>query len=71
MENLTNRTSKVPSYYLQHLSALGSKVEITLEQLCRELHFTPETFLTVTGVSVPLSKGKPVEVIPIRATGVG
>jgi Zn-dependent peptidase ImmA (M78 family)/transcriptional regulator with XRE-family HTH domain len=62
---------KGPELLSTALSALGSKVEITLEQLCRDLHFTPETFLTVTGVSVPLSKGKPVEVIPIRATGVG
>jgi Zn-dependent peptidase ImmA (M78 family)/transcriptional regulator with XRE-family HTH domain len=62
---------KGPELLSTALSALGTKVELTVEQLCRDLHFTPETFLTVTGVSVPLSKGKPIEVIPIRATGIG
>jgi Zn-dependent peptidase ImmA (M78 family)/transcriptional regulator with XRE-family HTH domain len=62
---------KGPELLSTALSALGTKVELTVERLCRDLHFTPETFLTVTGVSVPRSKGKPVEVIPIRATAGG
>jgi Zn-dependent peptidase ImmA (M78 family)/transcriptional regulator with XRE-family HTH domain len=62
---------KGPELLSTALSALGTKIELTIEQLCRELHFAPETFLAVTGVSVPLPKGKPVEVIPIRAAGGG
>jgi len=62
---------KGPELLSTALGALGTKLELTVEQLCRDLHFTPETFLTVTGVSVPPSKGRPIEVIPIRATGVG
>lgn len=58
---------KGPELLSTALSALGTRIELTTEQLCRHLHFTSETFLTVTGVSVPLSKGKLVEVIPIRA----
>lgn len=59
---------KGPELLSTALCALGTKIELTVEQLCNDLHFTPDTFLTVTGVSVPGSKGKPVEVIPIRAT---
>jgi hypothetical protein len=62
---------KGPELLSTALSALRTKVELTVDQLCRDLYFTPETFLTVTGVSVPLSKGRPVEVIPFRATGAG
>jgi len=62
---------KGPELLSTALSALGTKIELTVEQLCRDLHFAPETFLILTGVSVPLPKGKPVEVIPIRATGGG
>jgi Zn-dependent peptidase ImmA (M78 family)/DNA-binding XRE family transcriptional regulator len=32
---------------------LGSDVELTIDQLCHELHFTAETFYDVTGVRVP------------------
>jgi Zn-dependent peptidase ImmA (M78 family)/transcriptional regulator with XRE-family HTH domain len=62
---------KGPELLPTALGALGTKVHLTVDQLCRDLDFTPETFLTVTAVSVPLSKGKLVEVIPIRATGLG
>ncbi len=58
---------KGPELLANALSALGTRIELTIEQLCRDLYFTPETFLTVTGVSVPVSKAKPFEVIPIRA----
>ncbi|MGH9734169.1 MAG: helix-turn-helix domain-containing protein [Candidatus Acidiferrales bacterium] len=56
-----------PELLSSALSALGTKIGLTIEQLRGDLHFTPDTFLTVTGVSVPFSRGKPVEVIPIRA----
>lgn len=49
------------------LSALGTKVDLTLEALCKELRFTPNTFLDITGVPVPSSKMKQPEVIPFRA----
>jgi hypothetical protein len=62
---------KGPELFSNALGALGTKIELSIDQVCKNLHFTPETFLTVTGVSVPLSKGKPVEVIPIRATALG
>jgi len=58
---------KGPELLSTALSGLGTKIELTMEQLCRDLHFEAETFLTVTGVPVPLAKGRPVEVIPIRA----
>lgn len=35
------------------LNSLGSKVDLTLDRLRKELHFTPETFREVTGVEVP------------------
>jgi len=62
---------KGPELLSTALGALGTKIELTIEQLCRELHFKPDTFLTVTGISVPLAKGKPIDVIPIRATVLG
>jgi Zn-dependent peptidase ImmA (M78 family)/transcriptional regulator with XRE-family HTH domain len=62
---------KGPELLSTALGALGTKVDLTIDQLCRDLDFTPETFLTVTGVSVPLSKAKPVDVIPIRARRLG
>ena len=45
------------------LSSLGNKVDLTIEALCKELRFKPQTFKDVTGFSVPKSKSK-VEVIP-------
>ncbi len=38
------------------LLALGKQVDITLEQLCAELRFTPKTFWDVTGVEVSPQK---------------
>jgi hypothetical protein len=32
--------------------------------LCKELHFSRETFEEITGFAVPVSRSKPVEVIP-------
>jgi Zn-dependent peptidase ImmA (M78 family) len=45
------------------LKALGQKVSLTLDGLCRDLNFAAETFLDVTGVAVPPNKTKPVDVI--------
>jgi Zn-dependent peptidase ImmA (M78 family) len=58
---------KGPELLSTALSSLGTKIELTVEQLCSDLHFTPSTFLTVTGASVRVVRGKEVEVIPIRA----
>jgi Zn-dependent peptidase ImmA (M78 family) len=38
------------------MKRLGSDVELSMDQLRRELHFTPETFLEVTGFAVPEPK---------------
>jgi hypothetical protein len=48
------------------LQALGTKVDLTLEGLRRELHFTSETFKEVTGFSVPAESDSPQ---PIRFPG--
>lgn len=48
------------------LQAVGSKVDLTLAELCADLKFKPETFHDVTGVAVPLPKPKETEVIPFR-----
>jgi hypothetical protein len=48
------------------LNALGHKVELTLETLCKDLNFKPETFLDVTGVPVPKPKGAPILVLDSR-----
>ena len=45
------------------LNGLGKKVNLTLDALCRELRFTPETFEDVTGVPVPAVKAKLTDVI--------
>jgi Zn-dependent peptidase ImmA (M78 family) len=62
---------KGPELLSTALDALGTRIELTVEELCKDLHFTPEAFLTVTGTSVPTLRGKPVEVIPISTTRVG
>jgi Zn-dependent peptidase ImmA (M78 family)/DNA-binding XRE family transcriptional regulator len=59
---------QAPELLSTALNALGSKVELTLEGLCRELHFTTETFKDVTGISVPAPKAKPIDVIPFPAS---
>jgi hypothetical protein len=48
------------------LNALGDKVKLTLQELCADLKFKPETFLEVTGVTVPPPKVTPTEVIPFQ-----
>lgn len=53
-----------PELFVSALNALGSKVELTLEGLCRELRFTAQTFWDVTGVPVPARKATGIEVIP-------
>lgn len=49
------------------LRNLGIKVDLTLDQLCLELGFTPDTFKEVTGVPIPKVKPKQPQVIPLRA----
>jgi hypothetical protein len=36
------------------LHSLGTKVELTAEDLRKELHFTSETFKEVTGFTIPI-----------------
>jgi Zn-dependent peptidase ImmA (M78 family)/DNA-binding XRE family transcriptional regulator len=55
-----------PELLVTALGALGTKADVTLEALCCNLKFTPETFRDVTGVPVPAPKGKQTEVIPFR-----
>jgi len=43
-----------PELFNIGLEALGKKVELSLDGLCRELHFTAPTFLDVTGVPIPI-----------------
>lgn len=62
---------KGPELLSTALASLGTKIDLTIAELCKDLHFTPKTFLTVTGATVRASRGKEVEVIPIRATGIG
>jgi Zn-dependent peptidase ImmA (M78 family)/DNA-binding XRE family transcriptional regulator len=60
---------KGPELLSSALGSLGTKIDLTVAQLCKDLHFTPKTFLTVTGAMVHAPRGKEVEVIPIRVTG--
>ncbi|MGD1081957.1 MAG: ImmA/IrrE family metallo-endopeptidase [Candidatus Sulfotelmatobacter sp.] len=53
-----------PELLSMALNSLGAKVDLTIEQLSKELHFKPQTFKEITGVSVPASRVTPVEVIP-------
>jgi Zn-dependent peptidase ImmA (M78 family)/transcriptional regulator with XRE-family HTH domain len=48
------------------LAALGTKVELTLQGLCGDLKFKPETFCDITGVSVPVPKPKNTEIISFQ-----
>ena len=45
------------------LNGLGQKVNLTLDALCRELRFTPDTFQDVVGVPVPSPKANYTDVI--------
>jgi Zn-dependent peptidase ImmA (M78 family)/transcriptional regulator with XRE-family HTH domain len=55
-----------PELLATALHSLGTKVDLTMDALRQELHFTPETFREVTGVIVPPSGRTQVEVIPFR-----
>lgn len=55
-----------PELLTSALTGLGSQVELTLEELSKNLHFTPGTFRDVTGVSIPIPKIQPIQVIPFR-----
>jgi Zn-dependent peptidase ImmA (M78 family)/transcriptional regulator with XRE-family HTH domain len=50
------------------LNSLGSKVQLTLEGLRRDLRFLPETFREVTGVNIP-SQANRTNAIPFPVTG--
>ena len=53
-----------PELLLLALSSLGTKVELTLDSLCKELHFTRKTFEEITGVEIPAIKPQLRDVIP-------
>lgn len=57
-------TFQQPELLFAAFDGLGNKVELTLESLCKELHFTRQTFEKVTGVSVPSPKVNPIDIIP-------
>ena len=59
-------TFQPPELLGNALNALGTGTDLTLPQLCRELHFAPDTFRDVTGVSFPSEQGRQAEVIPLR-----
>jgi Zn-dependent peptidase ImmA (M78 family)/transcriptional regulator with XRE-family HTH domain len=46
-------TFQDPELFLPALLSLGSRVKMTLQELCGDLHYSEETFMTVTGVSIP------------------
>jgi len=48
------------------LDALGKKLDLTINELCSELHFTPKTFQDVTGVQVPSPAQKMAPVIQMK-----
>ena len=51
------------------LSSLGSKVNLTLDELCSDVGFTDKTFLEVTGVpaSKKLTKQAGIIQFPVRS----
>jgi Zn-dependent peptidase ImmA (M78 family)/transcriptional regulator with XRE-family HTH domain len=50
------------------MAQLGSGVDLTMDQLRRELYFTPETFLEVTGFSVPEQKSMKPDILRFPRT---
>jgi hypothetical protein len=48
-----------PELLTNALGALGKKVELTIDALCKELHFKPETFRAITAVAVPKPNSTP------------
>src|SRR5712664_25554 len=56
-------TFQEPELLENALKGLGKNVSLTMDDLCRELKFTPETFRMVTGTSVPVLKKKTRDVL--------
>jgi len=57
---------QAPELLTTALSALGTQVQLTLWSLCQELHFLPDTFRDVTGVSVPTPQTKLATILAIK-----
>jgi len=55
-----------PELLATTLSSLGRSVDLTLESLCLDLKFTPETFKEVTGVAVPILQPRHRAILPFR-----
>jgi hypothetical protein len=52
------------------LDGLGSKVSLKLDQIAKDLMFTPETFRDVTGISIPSVEQKSAELIQFRGRAI-
>ena len=61
-------TFQDPELLSTTLNALGKKVDLTLEDLRRELKFDRKTFADVTGVEVPVLIPKFADIIPMQMT---
>jgi Zn-dependent peptidase ImmA (M78 family)/transcriptional regulator with XRE-family HTH domain len=59
-------TFQQPELLSTALGSLGSKVELTLEGLRKELRFTTETFREVTGTTIPPQTHNMANTIPFR-----
>lgn len=59
---------QAPELLSSALDALGKRDDLSVEALCKEIHFTPDTFLKVTGVAAPVPQAKQIDIIPFRGT---
>ena len=53
-----------PEVLATALNSLGTRIELTVEALCKQLHFNADTFKEITGVVVSPSSPNKVEPIP-------
>jgi len=59
-----------PELLAMALDGLGSKVSLKLDQIAKDLMFTPETFRDVTGISIPSVEQKSAELIQFRGRAI-
>jgi Zn-dependent peptidase ImmA (M78 family) len=60
-------TFQPPELLATALQALGTRVELTAAALCNDLRLRPNTFQDITGIAIPIPKGKPVILFPSLA----
>jgi len=53
---LSQHSMEPPELLATALNSLGTKVDLTLEALRKELHFTADTFSAVTGIAIPTER---------------